>query len=381
MRILFITHPNLYKTKGGDLVQALETANAIRFYGHEVEIITSDQFDESKHVDFDIYHFFNAQYMSSTEVIKIFDAKDKHNIPLAISTIYWDQAETEYASTCIKSFFSQDGNNINEDSFLQALSTKTLALNGEGGKKFVYSRYKPITESKNEQFWRLIFKEADIFLPNSYLEAQNVQHSLLLPNIPFKVVTNAVNAEKFSKKIEKHPLIGKEPYVLSVARKDDRKNLILIAEAVKQLDYRWIVIGAEPFKEYMDILRKRKSKKTILIDKLEQKEVASFYQHAHVHVNASFCETPSLSSLEAGLSGACNLVVGNRSAEIEYFKEYAYYCDPFDFQSIKVAIQTAFENHAKDTSRRDLLKQMISGYNWYAAARQTIEAYNMIKRW
>lgn len=379
MRILFIGNPQLHITKGGDRVQMLETKKALQFLGHEVDLITSDQFTESSHSQYDIYHLFNAQYMNSEGLIRIFEAKEKYNIPVAISTIYWDLAETNYGTTCARLFFG-NASPLDEKAFFDQLALKKLVLNIDENKKISYSRYQDLATSRSEQIIRSIFAKADILLPNSFLEVQNFQHSLLLSNMNFKVVTNAVSPLNVDAGAERHPLMGDEPYVLSVTRKDDRKNLFLIAEAVKQLGYRWIVVGSDPLKEYVDILRSRMSDKTVLIEKMEQKDLVSFYKNAKVHINASFWETPSLSSLEAGYYGECNLVVGNRSAEIEYFKDYAYYCDPFDVSSIKNAVEKAYKNHEKDRDRRQVFVNIIKdNYNWYTAAKQTLEAYNLIK--
>jgi glycosyltransferase involved in cell wall biosynthesis len=69
---------------------------------------------------------------------------------------------------------------------------------------------------------------------------------------------------------------------------------------------------------------------------MPQRELAGAYAAAHMHVQASWLETPGLTNLEAGLSG-CNLALSDRGSVREYFGEKAWYCDPGEPRSIRAA--------------------------------------------
>ncbi len=58
----------------------------------------------------------------------------------------------------------------------------------------------------------------------------------------------------------------------------------------------------------------------------------------------------------------------------DYFKEYAFYCEPDDPASIKAAIDKA---HAApyDESFRDFI---LDHYTWQRAAEQSLAAYNEV---
>ncbi len=84
----------------------------------------------------------------------------------------------------------------------------------------------------------------------------------------------------------------------------------------------------------------------------------------------SWYETPGLSSLEAAASG-CAIVSTEVGTAYEYFGDYAEYCDPKDINSIKSAIERAWEK-----GPLELLKEkIIEYYNWERAAMLTLDAY------
>jgi glycosyltransferase involved in cell wall biosynthesis len=62
-----------------------------------------------------------------------------------------------------------------------------------------------------------------------------------------------------------------------------------------------------------------------------------------VHVLASWFETTGLVSLEAAMMD-CNVVVTKKGDTVEYFSDMAYYCEPDDINSIRNAIEKAYNN-------------------------------------
>jgi len=380
MRILFIGHPQLHQVKGGDLIQYTETARALEKLGHEVEKIIATEFDESKHGRYEVYHWFNPQWTPVELMNAINNFARSNNIKIAMSPIYSDESESSWATSCLRVFYRNQNLGLKEkEEFYDAIAKKNLVLNHQADSKLIYSRYTNVYSNTRASSFRYYFNQADILLPNSLTEAQNLQHSLDLPNKPFKVVTNAVNVNVFEKDTE--PFVPKEPFVLSVARVDDHKNFIMMAEAIKALGYTWIIVGSTPEQEYLDIIKRISSSKTMIVGKVDQHKLSSYYKAARVHLNASFSETCCLSALEAASIGNCNLVMGNRGSEISYYKEFAYYCDPLSLNSMVEAIRLAYENYELDQPRRDALKNIIlTEYTWDNAAKQTIDAYNSIRK-
>jgi glycosyltransferase involved in cell wall biosynthesis len=80
-------------------------------------------------------------------------------------------------------------------------------------------------------------------------------------------------------------------------------------------------------------------------------------------------------SLEAAVAG-CQLVVGNRTSEREYFGEAAYYADPADVRSIRDAVVTAWRQRDADAARRLALQQRCArDYTWEQVAAKTLAGY------
>ena len=97
------------------------------------------------------------------------------------------------------------------------------------------------------------------------------------------------------------------------------------------------------------------------------------FNSARVHVLPSFFETTGLSSLEAAVMG-CNVVITNKGDTVEYFEDLAYYCDPDDPDSIREAIEKAFQEPFNENLRQHIL----SKYTWDRTAQKTLEAYHKV---
>jgi glycosyltransferase involved in cell wall biosynthesis len=84
-------------------------------------------------------------------------------------------------------------------------------------------------------------------------------------------------------------------------------------------------------------------------------------------------ETPGLSSLEAAVMG-CNIVVTKKGDTEDYFEDYAYYCEPDDVNSIRNAIDRAFESPFNPKLKDKILEK----YTWEKTAAETIKAYQLV---
>ena len=92
-----------------------------------------------------------------------------------------------------------------------------------------------------------------------------------------------------------------------------------------------------------------------------------------MHILASWMETPGLSSLEAAVMKT-NIVVTKKGDTEDYFKEYAYYCEPDDLDSIRRAVIAAFEAPFNE----ELSDRILKHYKWEDTAKATLEGYNRI---
>jgi glycosyltransferase involved in cell wall biosynthesis len=94
---------------------------------------------------------------------------------------------------------------------------------------------------------------------------------------------------------------------------------------------------------------------------------------AKVNVLTSCIETPGLVSLEAAYA-RCNIVVSDKGSVRDYFRDFAFYCDPENIDEIKSQVIKAL-NTDFDENFRGLIK---SEYSWEKTAQQTLDAYKRV---
>ncbi len=84
-------------------------------------------------------------------------------------------------------------------------------------------------------------------------------------------------------------------------------------------------------------------------------------------------ETPGLSSLEAAAMD-CNIVVTKKGDTYDYFEDYAYYCQPDDVNSIKTAIDVAYNSAVNPK----LKEKVLNDYIWEKTAEETLKGYELV---
>lgn len=356
IRVVMIARPNLYSVPGGDTVQINETANALKAMQVEVDIIVSGSIDYSR---YDLIHFFN-----------IIDPEDilghiyKSSLPYVISTIYVDYSEYDKKQ---RAGFTGKLSRFLPRNTLEYF--KTLA-------KFIL---------KNEQIstWRFFLKghrrsieyilqHAALLLPNSENEYRRLETDYGVTQ-KYKVVPNAINTEIFRQDgVDRR---YERDIVLCVARIEGRKNQLNVIRALKDTQFKVVFIGSESpnQKMYVEQCHHEATGNMTFIPHLSQEELIGYYSRARVHVLASWFETTGLSSLEAGVMG-CNLVIGKRGDVAEYFDNFVYYCDPENINSIKDAVNSAWN---KEPSQ-DLKQHILNNFTWEHAAETTLTAYKNI---
>jgi len=149
-------------------------------------------------------------------------------------------------------------------------------------------------------------------------------------------------------------------------------NLI---RAMKDLPYTLTLVGsvAPNHQRYFSRVMKAAGKKVKYLGPVPQQELPGLYQQAKVHVLPSWFETTGLSSLEATVMG-CNIVVTGKGDTREYFQDDAFYCEPDDVDSIREAVQQAYEAPVDTVFRERLMKEC----TWKKAAEKTLQAYERL---
>ena len=366
MKVLFCVRHNFYDAPGGAQIQILKTKEYLEKLGVFCEITTTPyNIDYSK---YDILHltdltwvYDNIVYLKEIKLQKYIGKK-------VLSTIYWPF--DDYAS--------------NGAPLLQRIIFKIFGVNGfefvKAFAKFVIRR-EPIYLNglKNSyiQIQKDIVQEIDWCLPNAELEMKALNDRLDLSVNNYSVANNAIDTNIFDN-LESNATIKKNKNLITfVARIDARKNQLNFLKSMMNTKYEIRFIGnAGPnsqkyLKELQNLATKRGNVK--FISHIPQEDVFKHMIEAKVNVLTSWIETPGLVSLEAGYA-KCNIVVSDKGSVRDYFRDYAYYCQPDNIEDIKEKVIDAM-NKPFDNNFRELIK---SEYTWENTATQTMEAYKKV---
>lgn len=365
MKILFQSRKTLFSVPGGDTVQLLKTAEALRAHGHLVDVSTELEPDLS---GYDLVHLFNL--MRPQEVhLQALNAKRQGRC-LALSTIYGPYLEYERK---VRGGLTGIAARLLPHSQLEYLKVLARAIMNRELNKGTVS----LLTSGYETLQNRIIEMTDVFLPNSASEMARVHADFPLSVAkPYVVVPNAVDIALFdpdavtiSAEVQKYA-----GCVLSVARIEGRKCQLQLVRAMRGLPWKLLLIGkpAPNHMAYYDQVRREAGANVEFIGQVEHERLAEYYKAAKVHCLISWMETPGLSSLEAGAMG-CSLVVTEKGDTRDYFGDKAFYCEPDAEESIAVAIEKAYN------SCNPALQEEISRlYSWEEAARATLAGYGKI---
>ena len=356
IRVAMITRSTLFTARGGDTVQALQTAHLLNGHGIEVDVKLTDDAIEYSH--YDLLHFFNI-----TRPADILYHISKADTPFVVSTILinyseYDKYHRKGLARLLFRYFHAD-----RIEYIKAISRWVL-----GKDKMMSMIY--LWKGQRKSMLEII-KKAKLLLPNSFSEYGRLKRSYGCKENCL-VVPNGVDAGLF--RFDGHS-VKDTKLVLCVARIEGIKNQLNLIKALNNTDYRLIIIGApapnQPY--YYQVCRGIAARNISFIQHMDQEELVGYYQKAKVHVLASWFETTGLSSLEAAAM-ECNIVITDRGDTIEYFGNHAHYCNPSSPQSIFRAVEKAAASPYNETLRT----RITTHYTWRKASLCTAEAYKNI---
>ncbi len=366
MRVLFQSRITLISVPGGDTIQMIKTAEALRRKGCQVDVTTELTPDLS---NYDIVHLFNLMRPQET-YIQALNAR-RQGKTVALSTIYGPYVEYDsrarggIAGVLLK---------VIKHSQFEYLKVMARAIKNreihKGTLRLLWLGFNTLQS-------RLI-KMADVFLPNSESEMKKLLTDLPLTNgKKYLVVPNAVDIEVFDANVtEVSSEVRKyEGCILCVGRIEGRKNQLNLVRAMKDLPWPLVLIGkiSPNHLSYLKQIKKEAGPNVHIIGHVEHDQLPQFYKVAKVHALISWMETPGLSSLEAGAMG-CNLVITDKGTTRDYFEDYVFYCKPDSVESIRNAIIKAYESPANPALRKCILEN----YTWERAAARTLEGYELV---
>lgn len=223
-----------------------------------------------------------------------------------------------------------------------------------------------------------IVDNTSVFLPNSHSEMNRVIADFKLQNPKYVSVPNAIDKSLFANetKNKNNPYIKFKDCILCAARIEGRKSTLNLVRAVKNTNYHLVLVGNESKnqKKYVDQVRKEAGSNVTFLGAVSHQELRLLYEVSRVHALISWMETPGLSSIEAAAMGK-NIVVTHKGDTYDYFKDFAFYCEPDDINSIKEAIDKAYHSPVNPNLR----KRMLENYTWEETAIETIKAYELAR--
>lgn len=364
MKILFQSRKTLFTAPGGDTTQILKTKEFLEKLGYKVDITLDLEPDLS---DYDIVHVFNL--MRPQELyLQVLNAK-RQNKKVVLSTIYGPYVEYEKKARggilqILNKFLS-----ITQIEYLKVIVR--AVLNAEYNKgTFFYLLH------GHKRLQKKIIQLVDVFLPNSDSEMLRVASDFKLKHYKYVSVPNAVDVNKFNfDKVEVNQEYEKyRDCILCVSRIEGRKNQLNIIRAVKDLPYKFLFVGKAGVnsKKYYEKCKMEATDNMFFMGQIAHEELPQLYKLAKVHVLASWMETPGLSSLEAAVMKT-NIVVTKKGDTEDYFNKYAFYCEPDDLNSIRMAIVQAFNSPFDE----EFLKRIKLKYKWEDTAIATAKGYKM----
>ncbi len=352
LKVLFANRPNIASLPGGDVVQMKETAAELEKLGVSVRFTTEVDFDAS---NVDLVHVFNLETPSTT-LAQAQSAK-RQNKPVVLSTIYWDLGDT----VRFESFFT-----YGRWPLAKRMIGRTLSH------RIWQAMYQRTVKEQSE-----LLKLVDGILPNSQLEDQHIRRIFSLPaNYRTWVVTNAVRPEKLlaGQAARFKAKYGLDEFVLEVGRIGFIKNQLNVLKALLGFPHPIVFIGGLPDPDYLRLCQNEaRGRQVLFIDHLEPDQLVDAYAAARVHVLPSQKETVGLVSLEAALAG-CRIVATRNGGGPEYLKDWAYYCDPNNLESIHQAVERAWDSPPPTELAHEIQTQR----TWAKAAEQTLAAYSSV---
>lgn len=364
MKVMLQSRTTLFTVPGGDTIQILKTAEALRSMGCAVEISTEL---EPNLATFDIVHLFN---LTRPQEVYLQAKNARHQgRRICLSPIY--VSYREYEQQARAGLFGLLARHLEPErvEYLKVLGRAVCnrELN-KGTFKLLLHGYRSLQNR--------IIGMADVLLPNSESEIRRTVgdlHGVRLKR--YVVVPNAVDQRIFNSHgvYRSNAADRYRDCVLCVARIDGVKNQLNLVRAMNGLPWQLLLIGKPAnHRSFFRQIQHEAGPNVKVLGEMDHAELPGYYSAARVHVLASWMETTGLSSLEAGAMG-CNLVITDKGDTREYFGDYAYYCDPDSVESIRQAIVTAYESPVNPRLKSEIREK----FTWEKAAGKTLEGYEL----
>jgi len=359
MRVLWLVRDNLTRHPGGDTVQILETARALRDLDVDVELCGETTPDLN---GYDCVHLFHLDRLWENEPhCRRIAAR---GIPAVLSPIYWpaDQFD-QYGRVGLQGRLARL---LGSEAYrnLRLMQRWAIACVRDPARRRL-----PHPSFSFMRSARFVLDTVSVLLPNSRAEQANIEQ--LFGRVPPSVIVpNAADARLF------HPPSRPWPEgrvgVLCVGRIEPRKNQLALIRALRGTGIPLTLVGrpGRYSAHYARCCKREADAYTCFLGHHDAEALRALYCRAQVHASVSWYETPGLANLEAALCG-CAIVATPGGCTREYLGDAAIYCHPGEPGSIRKAVMDALS----DGPNPALRERVAHMYTWSAAAQKTLEGY------
>lgn len=343
MNIAFLPHVPHSLTMGGAEVQLRKTKAGLEARGHTVESLDFLSISQLKEVD--LVHLFGCD-------------------PGAFSTLagYLSSYGVPYVSSSIYYPF---GREVRRD------------------------KWRSWVGKTPERLRRKLLEGAHAVLPNSESEKNLICDMFRLDRDKVHVVPNGVNTDRgfydpdLFRKEYLADLPANEPFILSVARVEKRKNSLRLIEAAILEKIPIVFVGLSKLQQggyQAEFEAKAQAAKSYVkrVQALpyDSDVLWSAFSACHSHALVSTVETPGLASLEAGITNA-NLVFATCGPVNEYLDGVAIEVDPLSVESIRQGLRKSISNPRGFMNAEPHLRK---NYSWDVVAQKTEEIYQKVSK-
>lgn len=380
IKIIFFVRNDFYSQFGGDTVQVEKTRQfLLQKFNLDIKIIC-DNGNVNIDEDFDILHVWGIN--ASPFLDKILENAKKNKKKIILSSIYWDVSHSLF----LKYFIGPVLNN-NLFPFLEKcnklfeylIMVPVAAIVPKYQKKTCY-----ICGSKKfKKYRRSSISASDYIIPNSDEEGELLCKDIDLPydkvKDKFISIPNAVDTSKLDYECNEKILPQLDNFVIQAAGIEPLKNQLSVVKALMQEKEIPIVFaGAIRNEKYYNVIKKLADKRgnVYFTGRIDEKQLFDLYKRAHVHVLASFRESPGLVTIEA-LMNDCQIVVSEEKyCPLKYYKfdEYGFVCNPYDIKSIKKAILNSY----KQPKKINLSEKYYQFFSYNNVADMTFDVYKKV---
>lgn len=351
-RVLMQSRPNVFTQRGGDTIVLERLSDGLIARGHQVTI---DVTGKANPADFDLVHLFN---LATTAITWSYAERAiSADVPYVVTTLYED----------IPSFHRQ--------SHLVAAKAIQYVQGGQRPGSWSLSAQELSALTPAPRFLADdIVRGAAALLPNGAGEELALKRDF--PSLKRSIVVpmgSEVGASAGPEIFES--VYGERDFVLCVGRLESRKNQLMLLKALEDSPLT-VVLAAGSFSyqpQYEAAVRAfRRKGKTIILGLIDPQMLASAYAACRTHVLPSWYELPGLVSLEAAAQNK-NIVVTRTGTTVDYVGDRAFYCAPWDSDSILSAVTAAYFSPACEG-----LVDMARSYSWEASVVKTESVYQEV---